>query len=380
MLWASDGIPVTTNTDDGRQYSTIATDEAGGVLVIWNDSRNTETETDIYVQRVSGNGTRYWDPEGLAVCTAYHLQNSGDIVSDGAGGAIAVWDDCRAAWWGDCGFSGVYAQRVDENGSELWETNGVALTPYNPARLNTSLISDGSGGAIISWHEDYWGVYTQRIDPSGTKLWEPDGLLISSGAESQYDNRMIADGQGGAIVTWKDDLGNLNTDIYANRISAQGQLLWGTSGVAVCTAAREQKYHALISDGWGGAFFAWQDNRGGANTDDIYAQRITGSGSNITGVRDSSAPTFSLGQFAPNPFTGQATLRLELSQGGPVSIAVYDAAGRLVTSSHGSFAVGAHDLTFDGTDGSGRQLPSGIYFARVAANGSTVTRKMVIVR
>jgi hypothetical protein len=37
-------------------------------------------------------------------------------------------------------------------------------------------------------------------------------------------------------------------------------------------------------------------------------------------------------------------------------------------------------LSFDGRDDAGRLLPSGVYFYRVHANGTTVSRKMVIAR
>src|SRR5262245_57928113 len=54
----------------------------------------------------------------------------------------------------------------------------------------------------------------------------------------------------------------------------------GTS-LPVCTAAGNQNFVVVASDGTGGAFLAWQDYRNGA-TSDIYAQHVLATGA-VTG-------------------------------------------------------------------------------------------------
>jgi hypothetical protein len=114
--------------------------------------------------------------------------------------------------------------------------------------------------------------------------------------------------------------------------------------------------------------------------DDIYAQRVTGSGSIPTAVRDAGPPAFAVSEFAPNPLSNRATMQLILDRESVVTLQIYDAAGRLIGRSRGNFTEGPHQLEFDGTDGNGHRLPSGVYFARVTVDGSSTTRKMVIVR
>jgi flagellar hook assembly protein FlgD len=65
---------------------------------------------------------------------------------------------------------------------------------------------------------------------------------------------------------------------------------------------------------------------------------------------------------------------------GDVTLEVYDVAGRRVRSEQRSLAAGWQAVTFDGRDGNGRALPSGVYFYRVSAAGQTRTAKMVIQR
>ena len=41
---------------------------------------------------------------------------------------------------------------------------------------------------------------------------------------------------------------------------------------------------------------------------------------------------------------------------------------------------GRHHVTWDGTDGHGRELSSGVYFYRLQVAGSTHTKKMMLLR
>jgi hypothetical protein len=100
-------------------------------------------------------------------------------------------------------------------------------------------------------------------------------LCIAAG--DQVFPAIVSDGAGGAIVAWEDRAGaGYDYNIYAQRISAAGVPLWTANGVALCTAAGVQSLPAIASDGAGGAIVTWSDGRSG-NTD-IYAQRIGPSG------------------------------------------------------------------------------------------------------
>ena len=89
---------------------------------------------------------------------------------------------------------------------------------------------------------------------------------------------IVSDGSGGAIITWQD-YRNGNNDIYAQRINAGGTVQWTLNGVAICTETHSQTYPTIVSDGSGGAIITWQDDRNGNN--DIYAQRIIALGINV---------------------------------------------------------------------------------------------------
>ena len=91
-LWASNGIPVSTAT--GWQFGPAMTsDGAGGAIISWGDQRN--WENDVFAQRIDAAGLPRWAPEGIPVSTAPGYEGYPAIATDDAGGAIVVWPDRR---------------------------------------------------------------------------------------------------------------------------------------------------------------------------------------------------------------------------------------------------------------------------------------------
>lgn len=105
-------------------------------------------------------------------------------------------------------------------------------------------------------------------------------------------------------------------------------------------------------------------------------------GGTSTGVASGEAPfRVSLSPNTPNPFNPSTTIGYALDEARPVRLAVYDQAGRLVNELvSGAGEPGRHSIVWDGRDGSGRDVGSGVYFYRLDAGPVTETRKMVLIR
>lgn len=86
------------------------------------------------------------------------------------------------------------------------------------------------------------------------------------------------DGADGAIIAWTDWRGG-TTRVYAQRINGEGSVMWMENGVAISTKTDYgMSYPALVS-GAGGVIIAFQFARIGVNNStDIYAQRVTAQG------------------------------------------------------------------------------------------------------
>jgi len=83
-----------------------------------------------------------------------------------------------------------------------------------------------------------------------------------------------------------------------------------------------------------------------------------------------------LEQNFPNPFNAVTTLRFALPVAGQVNLTVLDPTGREAANLvSGSFASGWHQVSFDAG-----ALPSGVYQARLSAEGQALTVSMILVK
>jgi chitodextrinase len=84
------------------------------------------------------------------------------------------------------------------------------------------LVPDGNHGAIISWGDQRMGaggLYAQGIDAAGLARWTSNGVPVTFSPFDDANTRIISDGKGGAIITWQDARLVDNSDIYASRLS-----------------------------------------------------------------------------------------------------------------------------------------------------------------
>ena len=210
--------------------------------------------------------------QGKPVCNAINNQVYPSVATDGNGGSIITWMDKRS------GKYEIYAQRMNSTGNAMWTPNGIPICTQDSS-FNPVIVSDGIGGAIIAW-ESYRGsnlgdIYAQRVNSSGAVQWTLNGVPVCTDVFNQDTIAMISDGFGGAILTWQDYRSNNGfPDIYAQRISSAGTMLMIANGVSICNQAAAQRGPKLVSDGSGGAFITWADQRAGNY--DIYTQRIAG--------------------------------------------------------------------------------------------------------
>src|SRR5439155_3079340 len=106
------------------------------------------------------------------------------------------------------------------------------------------------------------------------------------------------------------------------------------------------------------------------------------SSENPTPVVEAPPTVTALYQNVPNPFNPTTTIRFDLAQDGRVELRVFDVAGRQVrTLADGKVRAGSHhEVAWNGQDGAGRRVPSGVYFYRLVAGDFVATRKLVVLK
>jgi hypothetical protein len=84
---------------------------------------------------------------------------------------------------------------------------------------------------------------------------------------------------------------------------------------------------------------------------------------------------------SPNPVAGATTIRYELRDDAPVSVALYDLSGRMVrTLVNGVVTGGGHRVLWDGTDTMGQPLAGGVYTCKLETPQASASTRVVVVR
>lgn len=370
ILWQV-SVCDSTNNLHGR----VTPDGAGGAIVAWVLDIGW-----IHAQRLDSAGSPQWGEYGVRTCPPlWKHANWPVVVSDDAGGAIIAWEDARQA---PVDVADIYAQRISDTGTILWDSTGVAVCTYTQEQRLPNIVPDGLGGAIIAWVDERAGdqdIFAQRLDSSGAEGWTVGGEPVcdSPGDQCEWSPQMVSDDGGGVIVAWLDYSG-LGPHIMAQRLSSDGQPLWGAQGDSVCLAYNEGNLE-ITTDMANGAILTWSDERW-AN-EDVYAWRSP-AGGGASGVPERVPEVMArAGQVHPNPFSSRAAIRFELSGAASVNLSVFDVAGRRVTTLvDGTLPPGDHRASWDGRDAQGQPSVGGVYFFRLRAGDRTLAREVTRVR
>jgi hypothetical protein len=234
----------------------------------------------VYLTKLDTRGYKVW-PGGFIIAHANDSSNfggGGDIISDGAGGAIVGWQDNRGALYDttlgvylNCAY---YVQHVDAAGIVRWQQRGVEALSPSGGRNGGRIVTDGSGGIIYAGAQVGFGypgapnrsrLVALRVNREGQKLWER--TLDSSYSENlpiylssleragryiyidyykyippqiDIDLTMIVDTTGALApnpiwmgyhenVSWRDSILFSRVGNQISKIGSSGDTLWSTA-------------------------------------------------------------------------------------------------------------------------------------------------------
>jgi hypothetical protein len=276
-----------------QEHPAVATDGAGGAIVVWQDLR--DPKVNVFAQHVLSNGDLdpRWPVDGrallgdpAALAGADGGQTAPAALSDGAGGAIVAWQDNRSPLTE----TDIFAQHVLASGDldPAWPANGLAITTDHGLQERFTMVTDGRGGAILAWADSrsapgVTDIYARHVFNAG--ILDPrspiDGIPVAVIRGDQDFPVAVVDGIGGALITWEDTRDSTVTgfDVYAQHVTTQGVLdpAWPVNGRAVCTVAGDQGRPGITSDGAQGALIAWSDSRV-VGTSHIFAHHVLATG------------------------------------------------------------------------------------------------------
>ena len=86
-------------------------------------------------------------------------------------------------------------------------------------------------------------------------------------------------------------------------------------------------------------------------------------------------------QVYPNPFNAGTMITIHMFDSCPAKVDVFDIQGKFVASLvNTEYAIGSHQIHWNGISQSGTELPSGIYLVRLATPSATQVQRLSILR
>ncbi len=239
---------------------------------------------DVYYQMLDANGYEQFPHDGIQVAklTLSSTEDYGLAIDASGNALLAFLDDRR-----DPDNPQVTAAKMSPSGQPLWGASGVALTFDPGSHAAPKITATSDRYIVVAWTTNS-SVILQKLDSNGRPQWVGKtafdyGVILQ---ESSYDyllSDLHAADNGSVIVSWVRNKGFGSNDyLYANKISADGQLLWGSGHVKVFDGGSLQfgEFPYFVPDGSGGAVFSWYSNSPSLQ---VYAQHILADGTEAFG-------------------------------------------------------------------------------------------------
>lgn len=273
VLWDKSGISVLTGWNRGITGRDAVLIDNNDVIIAWEMRNRFKGEMDIHVQRIDLNGNVLWQTNGIPICRALGNQSWPQVMQDYQGGAFICWSDSRN--------KDIYAQRINIEGDAYWELNGVPVCSAPGEQIHPVMVGDYAGGGIILFADKNRigdsdsDLYAQRFNNDGNLLWGNGGIPICTSESDQIHYNIRLDDNGCAIIVWTDSRNSVSA-CYAQKLIFDGSRLWDPQGIVLCQEAVYGSSVRITPDHKGGLFATWIDKRNINN--DIYATRLYGNG------------------------------------------------------------------------------------------------------
>ena len=240
------------------------------------------------------------------------------------------------------------------------------------------------GNVYVVWDDNRGGnydVWFQRTTDAGT-TWLGAPLRVNDvTTNDQYKAAIQCDTNGVLHVVYYDErtgIGQVNS-YYAYSTDAGNtwvnQRLSDASFPLISVNADVRNGEYIGIDAFGGKIIpVWTDDRAGTPNQEIYTSNNLVVGT--PGISSELPAVFSLSQNYPNPFNPVTQISYEVPKTGFVSLQVYDVLGNSVkTIIEGTKNAGNYSVSFDASN-----LPSGVYFYTLIADGFRDTKRMVLIK
>lgn len=386
-----DSVRVSSNLSYGNFTTHLTIDNKDRIHVMWHEGSTNSTNTAEAFYSRSTDGGISWQPVIPLSTNDGHHSAFPHAQFDNGGDTLAI------AWRDSVGGSNKWDVYLvyTTNGGESWSAPVPTVTSVN-SDWDPDLLVDNQNRIHLFYTvypvgNQFWGArnYYSFTDNLGSNWYFPaipSNGMISDNYRSQLIEGTRYDEQRNLLyVTWKDErdfdtlTGNVRGDIML-AISTDRGLTWqppefitdrydSTVGFKAGTILQTGEYavnYEVLS----------QDDINNPDTYvRVYFRKRSTSTTNIKNENQQHV-NFVLCQNYPNPFNNSTKISYQLPYQSNVILKVYNTLGsEIALLENETKEAGYHESIFNTKD-----LPSGIYFYKINADGYTEMKKMILLK
>ena len=247
-----------------------------GWYVSWFDSNPSTPPPqgyDVFYQRLNSGGVEQFPHGGemVADLTNSSTEDYG-LGLDTSDNALLAFLDTREG-----SNQQITGATMAPHGKAVWGKLGVQLTSGSSSSNAIPKITGTSDGNVVVGWTSNSNLVLQKLNAAGQPQWGSGVVFSESGYNYTLADLHAAD-NGSVIVSWARAQGfGSNSQLRANKVSASGALLWGSTNVDIFDVGSLQfgNFPYFVYDGHGGAVFAWYTNSPALQ---CFAQHILASG------------------------------------------------------------------------------------------------------
>ena len=284
VLVAGSGLGGTASNEVPSLADIVASDNGSIIVVYARDTRAASSPRHPTVQKFSPTGQALWNGGAPLVLNASNMPVAprARVVSDNAGGCIATWTDSRRG----TGTFDAWVQRVSAAGAALFPAGGSAVSTDTSDRNHlapTDALPGPDNSVYVFWQQTsaaqtQWGLAGNRFDSAGTRLWTDAGIAFTP-VDAINDDfiRALPGPNGDALVVFFSSSGTPQATVQALRVSPAGTPVWANSPLTIASTPSTKGRLNVAMLATGGLLPAWEDAR--TSPTSIAIQRILPDGS-----------------------------------------------------------------------------------------------------
>ena len=277
MYWGADGLALTSSSVSNMSPRLAVTDD-NSVIVAWTHNDNT-----VLFQHISSSGTLLWG-DGILVTDNDATLISPNPIITSDNNILIQWIRQTGPFW--AANSELYLQKYDHDGNTLWNDPVVAAGPvvFPMGNWSQQSLPDANSGNFSAWTEMAGNVQnakTQHTDADGNLLWAGSVEFSNNSSHFRISPKLaIAENNQDLIAVWNEsNSGQSQRGVYAQRLDSGGNKLWGSNGTPVIELNGDYDYLDLSVHALGDDIISTYIEQTVTMNGDIYATKLDQDGS-----------------------------------------------------------------------------------------------------